>query len=213
MKKVIIVVAVLLLACSILPVMGQTHLGVLAGLNLANINVGDKGEGEEYSMRTVFGFGGVASFGLSEMMSLQFEPAYMQKGTKVKFDGQDAGDYKLTYIDVPVLLKIAFGQSNVKPYALVGGNIGFLLSAKAAPTQGDEIDIKDETESLDYGLNFGAGVNIPMGSNQFFIEGQYALGLADITKPQEILGETFDSSDKNTGILIKVGILFPLGGQ
>jgi hypothetical protein len=213
MKKVIIVVAMLLLACAVIPVMAQTHLGPMAALNLANVNIADKEAGEEYSMRTVFGFGGVASFGLSEMMALQFEPAYMQKGTKVKFDGQDVGDVKLTYIDVPVLLKIAFGQSNVKPYALVGGNIGFLMSSKFAPAQGDEQDIKDETESLDYGLNFGAGVNIPMGTNQFFIEAQYALGLSDITKPVEVLGETFDSSDKNTGIHINVGILFPLGGQ
>lgn len=211
MQKVVIAVSILLLVCFVIPAMGQTQLGVLAGLNLANINVGDKEEGVEYSMRTVFGFGGVASFGLSEMMMLQLEPAYMQKGTKVKFDGQEAGDYKLAYIDIPVLLKIVFGQSNVKPYALVGGNIGFLMSAKAAPTQGEEVDIKEDLESLDYGLNFGAGVNIPMGTNQFFIEAQYALGLADITKPEEILGETFDSSDKNTGIHIKVGILFPLG--
>ena len=204
MKKIIIAVCAMLIAFTVIPVMGQTQLGVIAGLNLANVSVEQKGEGEEYKNLTAFAFGGVASFGLSEMMMIQLEPTYMQKGTKAT---SELGEFKLklAYIDIPVLLKIAFGQSNVKPYALVGGNIGFLMSAKVS--NGESVDVKDSFESLDYGLNFGAGVSIPAGSNQFFIEGQYGLGLADITKDED--GES--TSDKNKGIQIKAGILFPLG--
>lgn len=206
MKKVVIAVSILLLMCFVIPAMGQTHLGVLAGLNLANVSVEQKEEGVEYKTLTGFAFGGVASFGLSEMMMLQLEPTYMQKGTKASSEFGDV-NIKLAYIDIPVLLKIAFGQSNVKPYALVGGDIAFLMSAKAS--NGESVDIKDDMESLDFGLNFGAGVSIPAGSNQFFVEAQYGLGLADVTKEDTETGE--NTSDKNKGIQIKAGIMFPLG--
>lgn len=208
MKKLMVLFVVLVVAFA-LPTMAQTWLGPVVGVNLANVSVEEDEEGVDYGMLTGFAFGGVASFGLSEMMSLQLEPTYMQKGSNIEIEGFGDAKLKLAYIDIPVLLKIAFGQSNVKPYALVGGNIGFLMSAKL-----EDEDVKDDAESLDYGLNFGAGVSIPMGTNNFFIEAQYALGLADITKPIEVTGaDDIDTSDKNTGIQIKAGIMFPLGGQ
>ena len=59
MKKMSVSLVVLLALCVFLPASAQVNLGVLGGLNLANINADPKPEGVEISNLTAFGFGGV----------------------------------------------------------------------------------------------------------------------------------------------------------
>lgn len=224
MKKVVIAVSVLLLMCFVIPAMGQTQLGVIAGLNLANISL-DPSDGVDLSNRTAFGVGAVAAFPLSPMFAIQLEPTYMQKGAGADFtEGNEKYEttIKADYIDVPVMAKISFGESTTKPYIMAGPYIGFLLSAKQKldkatvdgqdvtdqiPSSEREQDIKDFVKSTDFGLNFGAGVSFPMGNNSLFLEAQYSLGLSDINDDPD----DPDTKIKNKGIQVKAGIMFPLG--
>lgn len=60
-------------------------LGVRGGLNFASASLSDLPVTLETSPRTVFGFGGVAEIGLSDLIYLQAEPRYIQKGAKLSF--------------------------------------------------------------------------------------------------------------------------------
>ena len=66
-----------------------------------------------------------------------------------------------------------------------------------------------KTKSTDFTLNFGAGVIIPLGMVNIFIEGQYNLGLTDINDEAPAPGEP-EMTIKTKGIQAKVGVMFPL---
>jgi hypothetical protein len=197
--------------CMALPAGAQVHLGVLGGLNLASCDVDPLEGGMEISNLTVFGFGGVLDYDLNEFITLHLEPMYLQKGAKGDWDIFEL-ESKLAYIEIPVMLKYAFGTSEIKPYVIAGPTIGYLLSGKGKVSGGgysEEEDIKDETKSLDFGIGFGAGVSVAMSNNSIFLEARYALGLTNINDDPD----DPDTDVKTKGIQIFAGITFPLGGK
>ncbi|KAA3660814.1 MAG: PorT family protein, partial [Calditrichaeota bacterium] len=115
------------------------------------------------------------------------------------------------YIEVPVLLKFLFGQNDVKPYAMVGPSIGYLLSSKMEYDLGifgsGEEDIKDETKSIDFGVGFGGGVTMPMGKNSIFVEARYAIGFVNLNDDPE----DTETEIKTNGFQVFVGMTFPIG--
>lgn len=226
MKKSSLFFAAFLFAA---PVSAQNHIGLVGGVNLANLRVDPKLEGPDLSNRLGFGAGGVLEFGLSENVALRFEPIFLQKGAKQKGSQQltdEQGNVlgtvdveltiKASFIEVPALLKIALGTKSTRPYIAVGPTVGLLLSNKVSIKASglgvnveDEQDLKDESKSIDFGVTFGAGLTFAAGSNSVFFEGRYALGLTNLND---------DPNDPNTdikskGIQIMGGITFPLGGQ
>jgi hypothetical protein len=203
MKRISVVFIAMLVLVAI-PATAQHRIGFIGGLNLANVSVDPEETGIEYSNRTAFGGGGVLDLRLAENIALQLEPMFLQKGTKVT-DGSDEVKVKLSYIEVPVLLKFMLGQSPTRPYIMAGPSAGFRLSAKVS--NGGEIDIKDVIKSTDFGLDFGAGISFPAGNNAIFVEGRYGLGLSNINDDP-----TDTNTDvKNKGIQFMAGITFPLG--
>lgn len=190
----------------VLPASAQNRIGIAGGVNLANVSVDPEPSGVDFGTRTGLGFGGVFDLTLSDNVALHFEPLYLQKGSKLE-SGAEEAKLKYVYVEVPALFKLALGTSTTRPYVMAGPTIGFLLSAKAS--NGIEVDIKDETKSIDFGLGLGAGVSFPAGNNFVFVEGRYALGLSNINDDPD--AEEIDL--KNKGIQVIAGITFPLGAQ
>jgi len=210
MKNMSVFLVVLLALCMVLPVSSQVNLGILGGLNLANISVDPEQEGLDWSNRTAFGFGGVLDFNLNESVALHLEPMYLQKGTKADVEETFEIEFKAAYLEIPVMLKYAFGTSEIKPYVIAGPSIGYNLSAKVKMSGGgesEEEDVKDTIKSFDFGLGFGAGVNVLMGNNSIFVEARYTLGLTNINDDPD----DPDTDVKTKGIQIFAGITFPLG--
>jgi hypothetical protein len=136
----------------------------------------------------------------------------------VNIDAEATG--KLTYLSVPILGKLALGQEGaIRPYFVAGPEIGFLLAAKVnmkadasitymgmkeSESFSDDIDIKDEVESMEFALDFGAGVEIPVGNMSIFVDGQYSLGLTKVNK------ESAEGMNdiKNKVIYVNLGIIF-----
>ena len=209
MKKMSILVGALFTLITVLPANAQVNFGVIGGLNLANLSV-DPDDGVDLSNRTAFGIGGILSFGVGETLALQLEPMFLQKGAKLKLS--DLGftleaEIKVSYIEVPAMLKFAFGSGDTKPYVMAGPTVGYLLSAKVKDDM-EEQDIKDDVKNIDFGLAFGGGVSLPMGNNTLFVEARYSLGLSDLNDDPD----DPDTSIKTKGIQIMAGITFPLGG-
>ena len=125
---------------------------------------------------------------------------------------------RIDYITVPILLKIQADTAKIRPYAVVGPELGFKVRAGAsvattAYVPGDilnvaEHDLSDQiddySKSTDVALNFGGGIEIPSGRMSILIEGIYSLGLRNIAIPSE--GE--DGSAKTRTFLFNVGIRF-----
>ncbi|MCD4846801.1 MAG: PorT family protein [Candidatus Aegiribacteria sp.] len=213
MKNMKIILVVILAVIAVLPASAQISLGVLGGLNIANLDMdeGDMGDAE-FASRTVFGFGGILDYSISENIALRLEPMYLQKGADIVIDGyDDQFIVKLSYFEVPMMFKYSFSGDNINPYIMAGPSIGFLLEAKTeviVSGVSEETDIKDETSNIDFSLGFGAGVSLPMGTNSIFVDARYALGLTNIVDDPDAP----DDDVKNKGIQIFAGISFPVGG-
>ncbi|MFX0138110.1 MAG: porin family protein [Candidatus Hodarchaeota archaeon] len=219
MKNYILFITVSLICLSSLGVNAQNHqIGLIGGINLANLDEKD----EEYDIRTVFGVGGVFELGVGEKFAICFEPMYLQKGAK----SEEVEDFikvtiegKFAYLEIPVFFKVPLGTSSTRPYIMAGPTIGILLSSNIGMSMMGidiEVDTKDLTKSIDYGLGVGGGVSFPIGKNTLFIEARYTLGIADIAKEgeMEIDGEKEtvpDSEVKTRGIQIMAGMSIPIG--
>jgi outer membrane protein with beta-barrel domain len=82
----------------------------------------------------------------------------------------------LQYLEIPILMRLNIGsrsRSGVSIYGLVGPVFDINLKAK----QGN-LDVKDNYESLDFGVLFGGGIEI----TRILIEGRYNKGLRNLLK-------------------------------
>lgn len=188
MKKMAIVLALLLATSAFAQ---GISFGVKGGVNYVTISGDDAGDAES---KLAFGGGVVAALDVMDMLVIQPEVLYSMKGA----DYEPDGCVSLTYIEIPVLLKYAIPMEGmITPNLFVGPSLGILLSAEA-----DDVDIKDDTKSMDYGVVFGAGVDFDMGTGKVTIDARYNLGLASIDDSGA------EADVKNSGISAFVGYLF-----
>jgi hypothetical protein len=124
----------------------------------------------------------------------------------------------IDYVTVPVLFKIQADTTTIRPYAVVGPELGFKVRAGAslsttASVPGDLLrmvetelsdQIKDDTKSTDVALDFGGGIEIPSGRVSILVEGLYSLGLRNIAIPDA--GE--EGSAKTIAFMFSAGIRF-----
>ena len=198
-KKVITIMMVV--ACVIVfvyPVQAQKkiEMGIKGGLGLANLT-GDVSGTE--SMLS-FGGGGLFRFSPIPQFSIQPEVLFVLKGAQEK--GDNGEKLKLAYIEVPVLAmyRPPAGEK-VSPSFFAGPAISVLVSAKV----GSE-DIKDEVNSTDFGVVFGAGVDFKAGEKgKVSLDGRYTMGISNIAK------DSGNDSVKNGVFSFWVSYLFPLG--
>ncbi len=155
-------------------------------------------------------------------MYVAAEPMFSQKG--VKQDGTlFVGGFgepvsgtittKVSELDIPILAKVKFLQGVVRPYAFAGPSIGFVLSAKEdwepIGYASQEVDIKDNTSSVDFGLVFGGGAEFHIArSIALTADVRYSLGLSDMAK--EPAGARGDQKIHTRGFQALAGILFIL---
>jgi hypothetical protein len=219
MKKICGILLGLLIFLSVSPTSARQHyIGIAGGVNFPDMatNATDL----ETNPRTTLFLGGVLGRQLQKNIFLHLEPAYLQKGS-------DATDYdiiaKLSYVEVPIYCKVFFGESS-RSHFMLGPTFGFLLSSKAEWEYGGqiiEIDLKNITEKIDFGLGFGAGFNFHFGQGSLYIDGRYTYGFTNVNKggivEYTLNGETqareigVDYDVSNRVFQIVVGYMFNIG--
>lgn len=168
----------------------QVSFGAKAGVNFATLT----GDVSNFNTRTSFVLGGMAEIQISEKFSFQPELLYSGQGTKSTEDGLDV-TWKLDYLNIPLMAKYYLAEN----FSLeVGPQLGILLSSKA-DAGGQSVDMKDMTESIDFGANFGLGYKLDNGFN---FGARYNLGLSNIAK------DSGDAKVKNGVFQITVGYFF-----
>jgi hypothetical protein len=173
--------------------------GAKGGLNFATISDGG------FDTRTGFVVGGFAKFGIPDSpLSIQPEAMYSQQGGE-----RNGNQVRVDYLQVPVLFKFALLEgATVEPNLFAGPYAGLRLIAEqdggTGGLFGGSSDISNQTEQVDYGLAFGAGLDIEVGNSIFTMDARYNLGLNDVFT---------DQSGKNRVLSITFGISLPSGGD
>lgn len=181
------------------------------------------------------GFSAGAGFELSvgDIFSIQPEILYTQKGYKLK-DQDGSLQFKLNYVEIPVLLKFSFGEEDeLRFFGYVGPYVGYALNGSAnlkigsASTKGkvkfgeepanntgnDAYFAKDEANRLDIGAYVGAGVGYPLGSGELTLEGRYGYGFTNFEKDATGRMSADDLKSQNRTIGVFLGYAIPLGGN
>lgn len=157
----------------------EMGFGIKGGLNFATFTGDDV---DNIDSRTGFHLGLLAEFGLSESFAIQPEILYSAQGVK-----QGDETWKLDYLTIPVMVKYyATDAFSIE----AGPYIGFNTTSEF-DMDGVTMDLKDDTESTDFGLGLGLGYELPMG---VFFQVRYALGLSDIMSDVDAKNSVFQLS-------------------
>ncbi len=144
------------------------ELGVKAGGNISNFT-GSSNE-DDVKAKTLIGFhaGAFVSLFLGNNFAIQPEVLFSTQGAKIEQTGTDKTDYKLSYINVPVMLKYRFTGGF---YVEAGPQIGFKTNEKVDGTS------EDFAKSTDFSVAGGIGYHSPIGLG---IGARYTAGLSKL---------------------------------
>jgi hypothetical protein len=227
MKKFLLLTALAFCSCG---AFAQVSIIPKVGVNFANASLSEN-NGLEAGKSSLIGLTGGLGFNFSltsdNFLSIQPEILYSQKGFSSASTGLVSydGDYRLNYLEIPLLVKINFGGEKVRLYVNAGPSIGYLLSGRVngrvsalgiLGTSIDEsIEFTDSPTPLDIrqldanrieaGLNFGGGLGYAFaGSTALFVDVRYNMGLTDFNNQDQ---------SKNRIIALTAGVQIPLGGD
>ncbi|WP_071594798.1 porin family protein [Balneola vulgaris] len=166
------------------------EFGVKGGLNYATFN-----DTENVEYKSGFLIGGYAKFDIPmSPMSVQPEILYAQYGAKA--EDSDA-EFKVNYIQVPVLLKFGFATPGARPNVYFGPYVNFNVDSKIENDTG-ALNLEDNTKDTAYGVIVGAGVDV----SKLRLGLRYTAGLTNLAE------DDFNDSAKNGAIALTVGIAF-----
>ena len=182
------------------PSTASAQAGVLFGMNSANINLDAGTSGEiaaDTNRRTGFVGGVYFNAPMREMVSVELDALFSQKGTKFQ-DGPETVSVKLNYVDIPVMARINLpGSGAARVHLLAGPSFNVKVSEKFNQVENDNNE--DQFKTFSTSLVMGLGVMV----SSFRIDARYGLGLTNILK---------DSSDGFTAKNKVFSILFGFGG-
>ena len=159
------------------------------------------GMDREEGKRNRRGFAGGIGFQSRGTLGYELDLLYLQKGGRYvgRIDGYGAASLTLKNeeISLPLLLKLRLARGEAEPFLLVGGEVAYILSSKLdwsmeALGKGN-LNLKDETKRVDYGLVLGGGLELSFPSWSLTIEGRYHRGAADLKGSDSTGGGKFES--------------------
>lgn len=150
----------------------HVDIGIKGGVNAYTIK-GDNNA--NFDTKTSFHLGLIGHIHLANQFALQPELVYSVQGAQNGVAGQDV-KLNLNYLNVPLLFQYMFDNG----FRLQAGpQLGFLVSAKSGVNE-NNIDVKDDFESMDLGLGMGASYVNP--ATNFGVDLRYNYGLSNINK-------------------------------
>jgi len=179
--------------------------GLKAGMNIANFH-GDV-VGGLFESKMGFCAGGFITFKVANIVAIQPEVLYTQKGSKWEAEFiWGTWNINLNYLEIPVLLKVIMPiQGMIKPHLFVGPYFAFNLTAKGKIEdngQSDEDDIDEFVKDTDFGAVFGGGIDFGLPAGKIVFDARYSLGLTAIYE------EVFGFDVKNNVFSFMLGYAF-----
>ena len=199
MRRLLSIIAIVLFAANASAQIEEPRnlleIGVAGGLNFNRMDFQPSMRQKMYNGMN----GGVSIRYTSEkyfsmICAAQLEINFSQKGWEEDFDDGTTNRYcrQLNYIEVPLLAHLSWGkeQNGLQFFINLGPQFGFFLGdsetyegtwkPEERPTSLRPVYGKDVYNKFDYGIAGGAGIELKTKAGNFFIEGRYYYGLADI---------------------------------
>ncbi|HUH13719.1 MAG TPA: porin family protein [Longimicrobiales bacterium] len=163
----------------------QMTIGAKGGLNLSNI---ENAEVLDSNSRSAFVGGGFLRMGFLRGLTLQPELLYSSKGSDFPDEGVPGGqgvEWKLDYVEIPVLARYDFPFEPFRPYLMAGPYGAFEVKCEI----GDDDAVQDcddtnffgaERRKFDWGAIVGGGLSFGMGPGRLLLETRYGIGVQDI---------------------------------
>ncbi len=174
------------------------------GVAFTNVNYDQDLAGQKSKTGFVAGLGINFPITSDNFFSIQPELLYVQQGFRAT-----AGDYKVNYVNVPLLLKVNFGMENVPIYVNAGPAFGYALSGSG--TDGDNAFSLDDVNRLDIGLQFGGGVGFGVGPGSLLLDARYGFGLTNLYNLEG--APDSENKSKNNVFQFTLGYAIPFGGD
>jgi hypothetical protein len=199
MKKFLIVSLAVLLTAALLPQTGMAAVGIKGGLGLSKSSITDT-TGLVNLKAPVGGIFFGMNFG---QFTIQPEILYVRMGARME-EGADWLEFRLDYIQVPLLLKINVLPGPISPMIYGGPYGAYRFAAKgAASGVSGTVDIGEDYKTTDYGVVFGGGIDFKLVAIKLSAEVRYNLGLANVA-----VDPAPGFSIKNRTLMLLVGIGF-----
>ena len=214
MKKFFVLIAAAIVCMS---ASAQVQFGAKVGFDMTNF----WGKDIDHGMKPGYQAGLMMEYKFSPRFGIAPEVVFASQGGKTKAlaidlsgHGIDIGstDIKFTsnYINVPVMLKFYATPDFSIDF---GPQVGFNVYNKFKADGYDKpIDMKDYTNTVDFGLGLGGTYNI---TDNAFVQARYTLGLTKVFKDYDndfvedyLEGLLGDNSAKNGNIQIAFGMKF-----
>ena len=150
----------------------------------------------------------------SDYLSYQIELAFSVKGNKeilphMNFDSDRTGK-RVSYFEVPALLKVSLPLPDIRTYLLAGVQVGYGVEVNVEYIQSEEYFSERYTfqearlKKIDAGITIGAGIAKPISKGrQIFVDFRYYLGLVNID-------QTVEREIYNEGTYLSMGFLLPI---
>lgn len=139
----------------------QPTLAIKGGLTQGSIFGSDIERPSSIGRRTGLTAGVALGIPVGSALSVQAEGLLTHKGWQNPDDADEA--LILRYLEVPLLIRVAFGQDSTSPFVYAGPAFALRLSATATDSDSgrdlEEEDVSDEIASSDLGLVFGGGIS------------------------------------------------------
>lgn len=162
---------------------------------------------------------------LSENVAIRSELALQQKGFLMR-EGTDfnvgklpvrlgvSSAYRVSYVEAPVLLKLAAGNELAKVYAIVGPSVGYAVDAQLITRPQAIIDFRPirtdvSMDAIGYqrfelsGIA-GAGISLKAGAGEIMIEGRYQHGISRLLDVPVV-----QANVRNQGVSVSLGYKLP----
>lgn len=160
-------------------------VGLQAGLNISNATTTPA---TDSSNRTGFKVGVfVEAPVMPGFFYVQPELNFLQKGATNTHFGTMATS-KLNYLELPLLAKLKFNVSSIKPFVLAGPSVAYALSGNV---EGPGLTVgKERFSNLDLSFGLGGGVNLPLGNGprapEAFVAGRYVFALMNVDSSSNV---------------------------
>ena len=193
------------------PLMGQTMVGVRAGLNRSTISAEDSSD-QDARMGMIAGVD--VALPLASAVELRVGGAYAQKGSGASEEGFGSLSLEMDYFQLSALARMGTPRDGgLSAGVLLGPWVAFNLSCDASASLdlgefgsvSDSASCGDEVKGTDFGIAAGAGVELAVSEGlRVGLDLVYSIGLADIDDGSDSL--------KNQSLAVQAGVVIPFGG-
>jgi len=205
-KRLVILVVIILITN------GLFAVGIKGGLNVSNF-FGEDTEDMSPIAGIMVGF--YSPIGSKSFIDFQSELLFVTRGSteeyEFEYDDIDFSiKYQLSYIEIPVLLKVQI-PGWIRPNVYAGPYGAILLSSQVVQemswggeTEEETTDIYEDTNVFDWGFVLGAGIDL----GKINIDARYNVGCTDVFKKMELYEEEYQLDAKNASFTLSVGVTF-----